>query len=170
MPISTSTDSMSCLPSLSEIADFSTVPTLRHVPKGARDSWASLLSDVLALVVDNPSDVDGWSKLLMLPKCILFSPRKSSIYWREIMHIVRQRIRRWVSGDYCGLWSEVCKVAECFRPSQRKGGGKETSSLHLNNANRARRAVEDGQYRKAIQFLTSDGFASVSDNVYSEMV
>ena len=38
MPISTSTDSVSCLPSLSEIVDFSTVPTLRHIPKGARDS------------------------------------------------------------------------------------------------------------------------------------
>ena len=86
------------------------------------------------------------------------------------MHIVRQRIRQWVSGNYGGLWSEVCKVAECFRPSRRKGGGKETSSLHLNNANRAHRAVEDGQYRKAIQFLTSDGVASVSDDVYSEMV
>ena len=38
------------------------------------------------------------------------------------------------------------------------------------NINRARRAVEDGQYRKAIQILSSAGIAPTSTNVFDIML
>jgi hypothetical protein len=38
------------------------------------------------------------------------------------------------------------------------------------NARRARRAIEDGQFKKATQALTSSGLAQASDEVFSEML
>ena len=43
-------------------------------------------------------------------------------------------------------------------------------SVRSANARRARRAVEDGQYRKAIQSLSSDGIAPASSEVLDEML
>ncbi|CAI8046120.1 hypothetical protein GBAR_LOCUS25494, partial [Geodia barretti] len=43
-------------------------------------------------------------------------------------------------------------------------------SRRRSNATRARRAVEDGQYRKAIQSLTSMGLALASSDVFNEML
>ena len=43
-------------------------------------------------------------------------------------------------------------------------------SLHRVNLSRARQAVEDGEYRKAMQYLTSGGLAQVSTDVVNEMV
>ena len=95
------------LPPLSTIMNVS-IPTLRHIPKGARDSWSGLLADVFSLVHSNPFSDEAWGKLFMLSKCILFSSfRRASSHWRESVKSVKQRIRRWYSGDLVGLWSEV---------------------------------------------------------------
>ena len=152
--------SSSEIPSLSSIVAVS-VFTLRHVPKGARDHWSSLLTDVLSSVTLNPTDIDGWKKMLMLPKCILYSPRET-LHWRDITHLVKQRIRKWISGDLSELWSDVCKAAN-NQPNRKNC--KSNLNLRHDNAKRARRAVEDGQYRKAIQ-----GVVRVSDDVLSELL
>ena len=49
---------------------------------------------------------------------------------------------------------------------------KQISELSLRSSNtiRARRAVEEGQYHKAIQFLSSDGVAPANVEVFSEML
>ena len=58
------------LPSLTTI--FHTpCPTLKHVPKGVRDSWARVVSECLSAVCDAPTDLSRWSKLFMLAKCVL---------------------------------------------------------------------------------------------------
>ena len=46
----------------------------------------------------------------------------------------------------------------------------ECESKHTANLRRARGSIEDGQYKKAMQALISDGFAHVSDEVYAEML
>ena len=45
-----------------------------------------------------------------------------------------------------------------------------SGSSQFANASRARRAVEDGQYRKAIQSLSSDGLADATEDVFDEML
>ena len=69
-----------------------------------------------------------------------------------------------------GLWSEV--LGEEGRLSQRRGKPKKIAAecLRAANARRARRAMEDGQYTKATQALTSDGLAQASAEVYKEML
>ena len=44
-----------------------------------------------------------------------------------------------------------------------------SESLRLANISRARQAVGDGQYRKAIQSLSSDGLADVTTDVFDEI-
>lgn len=65
--------SPAALPSLSTIQG-AYVPTLQHVPKGARDCWAKALSDCLSAIVGTPADLSLWSRLFMLAKCVLASP------------------------------------------------------------------------------------------------
>ncbi len=72
------------------------VPTLQHVPKGARDSWALALSSCLRSVVRNPDEPSQWSHLFILAKCVLASPAAGQrLRWREIMKRVKSRLLSW---------------------------------------------------------------------------
>ena len=44
-------------PSLSSIT-ASTIPTLQHIPKGARDAWALIVHECLSSISQDPSDLD----------------------------------------------------------------------------------------------------------------
>ena len=95
----------------------------------------------------------------MLPQCALYCSAGGWKHsWRDTLKSVRARIKRWREGDWVGLWSEVKKVKEGLscRKRQRKVSSE---SLRAANARRARRAIEEGQYKKAIQALTSCGLA-----------
>jgi hypothetical protein len=77
------------LPDLSSIMQ-AYVPTLQHVPKGARDGWARVLSSCLRSVVFSPEDLSQWSRLFMLAKCVLVSPAAGhGLWWREILKRVK---------------------------------------------------------------------------------
>ena len=159
---------VSPLPPLTAILQ-SHIPTLQHVPKGARDCWSKALSDCLLSVSDNPGDLTHWSKLFMLPKCVLASPAAGHrLPWREILQQVRSRLRRWAAGDLLPLWEEA--TANGHTLSQRLSSSvTSTTSQRCHNARRARRAVQDGLYSKAIKSLTSVGIASPSPEVLREM-
>ena len=76
-------------------------------------------------------------------------------------------MRCWCSCDLVGLWSEV-QAEEARLNSRMKR--EDTTSLHPENARQACGAIEDGQYRKAIQFLTYCGFVQVYHDVKMEML
>ena len=151
------------VPSLSSIFR-SSITTLQHVPKGARDSWARVLGDCLCTVVTDPADITGWTRLFMLPKCILASPSAGHrLRWREILALVRSRIKRWAEGDLSALWSEAEAGALSL--------SKQSTSATQNsiNSRRARAATQCGQYSKAIKALTSEGLAPPSSTILEEM-
>ena len=82
--------------------------TLRHVPKGVRNSWADLLFHVFSAIIHNPSDLDNWLKLFLLPRCILANPPNGDrLGWRKLLKIVSSRIRKWERGDIPELWEEL---------------------------------------------------------------
>ena len=101
----------------------------------------------------------------MLPRCILASPMKEGCtQWRVTEELVKSRIRRWLAGDFTQLWADVLAEEERrARRNQKRTTPLET--LHKANARRARRAMEDGQYRKTIQPLSSGGLAQVTPEV-----
>lgn len=159
------------LPSLDSISEVS-LPTLQHVPKGARDVWANIVADLCLSIVRDPSVLDSWQKFFMLPRCILTSPfRGGRTQWRVTQNLVKSRIRRWLAGEFFDLWDEVLAVKDKMTGKQKKKPRKfHPETLRKSNARRARKAVEDGQYRKAIQALTSGGLASVTPEVLVEMM
>ena len=107
----------------------------------------SIIMDTL-LLNENPSDVDPWIRLFVLPKCILFSPHQNSwSFWRDSMRVVKQRVRRWTAVDFMGLWSKVCNVygyGKQFKAKKQKKISE--SSLLSSNSIQSGCAVEEGQY------------------------
>ena len=80
---------------------------------------------------------------------------------------MRDRLQRWFSGEVASLWSETCADARSL--SKRAVSSASTSSQRSSNARRARLAVQNGQFSKAIQALSSEGLASPSPMVIQEM-
>ena len=86
------------------------------------------------------------------------------LHWREILRLVKSRIQRWLDGDLSALWSEA--VAGGLSLSKRS----QSSSQRNINIRKAKCAMQDGQYSKAIKALTSEGLASPSAAVLQEML
>ena len=103
----------------------------------------------------------------MLAKCVLASPAAGHrLRWREILQRVKSRLQRWVDGDLAALWSEAMDDGKSL--SSRKECSASASSN--NNIRRAKLAVQNGQYSKAIKALTSVGLATPSPEVLKEML
>ena len=147
------------LPSLFEI-QTNRVSTLHHVPKAGRILWAEVLASCLSVVASRPLDLDAWSRLFILPKCILVSPAsRRQCHWRRSLQLIKAKIKKWKDGYICSLWSDALS-----QESQRFGSSRRRN-ISQANARRARQATEEGQYKKALQFLTSSGLASPSPEV-----
>lgn len=161
------------LPSLESVLRVR-VSTLRHVPKVARDAWAGVVGEVTQSISFDPTLVDSWVKFFMLAKCILTNPvREGRSHWRNTQRLVQARIAQWRAEKVTELWNDVLETSN--RLSQRLSRNRPNTSpapelLPLANARRTRRAAEDGQYRKAIQLLSSAGIAQSSRDVLEAML
>ena len=108
----------------------------------------------------------------MLARCILASPsRGGRSHWRDTVRLVRARITKWRTGGWVSLWDEVTAENDRLTCRLQKIQSRPASQESLKSANsrRARRACEDGQFRKAIQSLSSVGLASPSGDVLEAM-
>ncbi len=114
------------------------------------DHRDSSLNTCLSSTVANPADSSLWLKLLMLAKCVLASPAFGHrLRWREILKLVKSRLKRWEDGDLLDLWSEAVQT----QVSRRKHPTQPTN-LRKQNAKRALQAAQNGQYRKAMKAQT----------------
>ena len=91
-------------------------------------------------------------------------PAGRRLRWREILGLVKSHIQRWVGGDLVTLWSEAVEGAQSLSKYSRSAPQRSI------NIRRAKMATQDGQYRKAIRALISDGLATPSANVLQEML
>ena len=158
---------VSSLPSVSDIMQAK-VPTLQHVPKGARAKWAKVLSACLSDVCNNPEDDCTWARVFMAAKCLLYSPPSGHrLHWREILKLVKSRIDRWLAGDLAALWSEAVSGGQSLL--KRTGSSRESYQRN-HHIRRAKQAVQDGQYRKAIEALSSNGLDPPSSDIQNEML
>ena len=100
------------LPSLSDIFDSARTrnPTLRHVPRGARNIWASALTSCMNAVLSDPGSIRPcWSKLFLLPRFTLGTTQSAagSTSRRQDQNEVKNRIQRWSNNAAVKLWSEA---------------------------------------------------------------
>ena len=146
-------------------------PIVHHIPKSVRDDWAETVSLAFSNISANPSDPECWKLLFMLPRCTLFNPRlPTPSSWRDAAKTIRARFQRWRKGDYDNLWSEFVAASQIFlnRPARRSPSAN-PNPTRAANANRAKRAVEAGQFRKALQALSSRGLVPPSPQSLQEM-
>ena len=149
------------------------VPTLQHIPKAARDSWVFVLSDALSAVVSNHFPVSCWCKLLMLAICVLANPpRWVHSHWRDTLKLVQSRIQKWKEDWLIGLWDDVRASIRGLVACTARVRSNPTSAEHCRhcNARRAPWAVSDGQFKKALQSLTSMGLALPTTNFLNEVL
>ena len=96
------------------------VPTFHHVPKIARDAWAGLLGDLLSSLSSDATNLESWSKLFMVARCILVSPkRRGCPHWRDVRKLVCTRIKRWRAGNIMQLWAEALEEGKGTRYPKR---------------------------------------------------
>ena len=103
----------------------------------------------------------------MLSKCVLFNPpRGGRCHWQSTLKLIASRIQARREGRYMELWGEA--TGGQTRRSKMKSSSAE--SLYRSNISRARCAVANGQYKKALQCLTSTGIASPSSEVFNDLL
>ena len=143
------------LPSLDSIFRLR-VSTLHHVPKAARNAWVHVFGEAVQAICLDPSSEEVWVKFFMLAKCILAKPpRGGRCHWPVTQKCVQARLAKWRTGEVMYLWERVIEDNTQLNRRLQKLSFKTPSneSLRSANARRARRAVENGHYRKAIQSL-----------------
>ena len=95
----------------------------------------------------------------MLPRCVLGNPvRGGQSNWWNNLSLIRSRIRRWKADEVCELWNEM--LAENAKHTHRFRSRKvSTESTLKSKIWKAKRAIENGQLRKALKMLSSEGLA-----------
>lgn len=90
------------------------------------------------------------------------------MHWRDTIKRVKSRIRQWRSDEILDLWAQVRGDADSSHWNRTKKSTSE--SLRKANIVRAKRAMGEGHYRKAIQSLSSAGLADPSSEAFDEML
>lgn len=157
------------LPLLDEI--FKTrVPTFRHVPKSSKNEWAKLFAEVTEAAAGNPGSVGLWTMLYMLPKCILFAPlRGRRMHFREMHKVIQERISLWRGGHIGQLWQQASSPSPQRQSRKQSARDKPPPSQDDINARRCLRLLQDGQFSRAAQALSSSGIDFDSPAAYASM-
>ena len=152
------------------------IRTLSHVPKAAQTGWARLLTDLLWAVNNDPSNDAHYRLLMLAPACILNAPpRGGKSHQRQLASIITGRIARWRNGEISALWNEATSPQQPMRNnSRRKRANLPSRSPEEEqaeaNRRRCHRLVQDFQYSRGVQALTSRGIDQSSLAAYNAMV
>ena len=150
------------LPHLGEIMR-TRVSTMTYIPKGARNEVSKLFAQLLFNVAEQPDVHPRWVLLMLAPKCILAAlPRSGRRHHKDLEKKVRERIVLWKAGDIARLWMEASTPAKPAKSRRRRVAETPPSQDEV-NARRCLRLVQEGQYSRAVQALTSRGIDQESD-------
>ena len=105
--------------------------------------------------------------MLIFAKLILAVPLRGGKNSCNIVTIVNDRLKRWAQGQYINLWLEA--EASQTKWKRRQLRQNANSSQLSFNAKRAEAKGRSGQYRNALQALSSKGLADDSDEVLQSL-
>ena len=69
---------------------------LKFIPKVSRTNFALALSSAISKIISNPSDVDNWRWLLLMPKICLKAPPRAGQQKTSLANLVNRQI-----GNFC---------------------------------------------------------------------
>ena len=152
----------SAVPDLSDVMS-SRGDTVRFVPISLRNEWSEVVGHALDNCATAPDNLKNWTRLLMLPKCILKAPRRGGkSHAANNCRDIRQRIKSWKEGNISDLWSNATKG-----PKERtKKNSKPSPDF---NVRRAKELAGLGQFGRAAKALCSDGLVSKSDESLKDL-
>ena len=133
------------LPTLHEV--FTGVrPTLPFVPSAHRQAWGRVLSAEL-LRVRSDNDLESWTRLFMLPQCVLCVPVRGGRKQRGPS--ISELCSSWEEGQLEWLWSRPFRS-----PSDRRSSDASKRVLHV-----AITHARHGRLGRACATLSSSGLA-----------
>ena len=143
--------------SLREVATVP-IPTLTFVPAPHRQAWGR----VLAVALHNAASlntVEAWVALLMLPKCVLSTPKRGGTRNRGDNHTVTDLCVAWEKGHKKWLWTRALRPV---RQSASLVDPKRVLSAAVQHA-------RQGRLGKACSTLSSSGLAPSSDATVTKL-
>ena len=153
-------------PSLEEVLALKQ-GTLKYIPSRARHQFAQVLAEVLKDVIHN-NNVIAWTRLLMLPKCILASSKRgarkvatepSLTFFTKNGHVVMR------SHSGLRLFPEHARVINphlfLWLPSP--------ENLTMRRLKSAISCAREGLFSKACQILTSKGIAPNTNETFERL-
>ena len=141
------------------------LPTLVHVPKAARRSWANILATVLKEAYQKNS-LENWTRLFMLAKCVLdLKPSVKVVTTHKHRNNNANKIitacKRWAAGDVLGLWNEAVSSKNSHHNSKQKRASNEFC--------RAKRLASEGRYSDACASLLAEPLAPLNEETYQKL-
>lgn len=145
------------LPSLDEI--FSSYrPTLSFVPAAHRQAWARVLFlELDRVAIDNSSE--AWTRLFMLPKCVLVVPKRSGKRNRGDRYSISDLCAFWEQGQLNWLWSRQSRSQP---ESSRSPDTNRAFACAIQHA-------RCGRYGRACAALSTSGLAPDSSATLSKL-
>ena len=112
------------------------IPTITHIPKGARADWTRLFTSVVSKVASNPDNLANHILLSMVARVIRpASQAPPQPTGPSQAAKVKERIRRWRAGDFLSLWDEAVLLKQPPTRGRRRQPQEEVS-LKVKNARR----------------------------------
>src|SRR6218665_3132188 len=115
---------------------------MKHIPKGARFACSKVLTDILQSIIDKPSEIEHWNRVLCFASNILKQPKRSGRR-RNMANVVKKRI---VDREF-----QRTDAGE-EQDEEYEGKSSSASDLFLAAANSK---LEDGNIRAATRILCS---------------
>ena len=85
-------------------------PTIKHVPLALQQEWDRVLSACIHTYCEDRADISLYG-LMALPKLVLNPPRVKGRHSKDnTIAVVRERLVRFVQGDWGSLWAELTKA------------------------------------------------------------
>ena len=135
------------LPSLEEVFS-SFCPTLIFVPAPHRQSWGRVLAAALN-DVSFTNSVDAWTRLFMLPKCVLATNKRGGVRNRGDNQTVSDLCVAWENGDLKWLWERSARRSP---KSSQSSDSKRVFEAAIQHS-------RQGRLGKACATLSSSGLA-----------
>ena len=149
------------LPTMREVSMVH-IPTLTHIPKRVRGTYATAYGQVLRKVTETKSE-EAFIMLGMFAKVIVPAVKDRRTDTIRAARNIEGRIARWRNGDFQALWEEAQEMTGSDTKGRKRGRRKrQTRSQEEINADRAKKLARVGQLSRACQALSSTGMAEQS--------